>query len=53
MKLAQKFREQNHEFVKLLENVPESDLILLPEEITNLGVDWKAHFEILEILNQK
>ena len=30
-----------------MENVPESDLILLPEEPTNLVVDWKAHFEIL------
>ena len=33
------FHEHNAESLKLLENVPESDFILTPEEITHLGVD--------------
>ena len=51
-KLAKKFLEYNAESLKLLENVPECEFILTPEEITHLGVDWKIHLEILEIINQ-
>ena len=52
-KLTEKFSEHNREFAALLEGVPETDLILMPEEITHLGVDWKIHLEILEILDKK
>ena len=47
------FHEHNSESIKLLENVPESDFILTPEEITHLGVDWRTHLQIMEILQQK
>ena len=39
MQLAKKCHEHNNEVVKLLENVPKCELILTPEEITQLGVD--------------
>ena len=52
MKIANKFHKHNFEVVKLLENVPKCDLIFTPEEITQLGVDWKIHLEILEISGQ-
>ena len=53
MKIAKKFEEHKSGFAKLLENVPECEWILTPEEITHFGVDWKIHLEILEILNHK
>ena len=48
--VARKFKEPKSESIKTLENVPISDWILTPEEITNFGVDWKFHLEILKIL---
>ena len=52
MKLANKVHVHNDEVVKLLENVPYYELILTQEEITQLGIDWKIHLEILEITGQ-
>merc|ERR1712192_186624 len=51
-KLVQKFQDQNLESSKLLENVPECDLIFTSEEITHLAVDWKIHLEILKIIEE-
>ena len=49
-KVDQMFLEHNSESLRLLANVPESEFILTPEEITHLGVDWNIHLEILQIL---
>ena len=49
-KITKLLQEHNAASICLLENVPESELILTPEEITQFGVDWKLHLEILEIL---
>ena len=52
-KIQKIFHENNSESLNLLENVPESEFILTPEEITHFGVDWKTHLKIMEILQQK
>lgn len=51
-KIQRKFDEQNSESIRMLGGLSRCDWVLTPEEITHLGVDWKTHLEILEILNQ-
>ena len=50
--LVRKFQDHNLESIKLLEDVPESEYIFTPEEITHIKVDWKIHFEILKTMDQ-
>ena len=52
-KVQKKFEEQHHETAKLLEDVPENELIFTAEEICQFSVDWKILEEILEILQKK
>ena len=50
--LVRKFQDHNSESIKLLENVPESEYIFTPDEITHFSVDWKIHLEILKTMAQ-
>ena len=52
-KVEEKFNEYEEESRKIMEDVPESDYILTPEEITILGIDWKIHLEVLGILSNR
>ena len=52
-KLVRKFEAQNSVSQKLLADVPESEYIFTPEEITHLSVDWKIHMEILKIMEEQ
>ena len=49
-KVARMFEDQNVESRELLKNVPESEYILTPEEITHFGVDWEIHLKVCQIL---
>ena len=50
--LIKKFQDHNSDSIKLLENVPESEYIFTPEEITHFSVDWRIHLEILKTRDQ-
>ena len=51
--LVAKFMELNSESLRLLEGVPVEDYIFMPEEITNLAIDWNIHLEICKILEEQ
>ena len=47
-KVSMMFQEHNKASCDLLKDIPESEIILTPEEITQFGVNWKIHLEIIE-----
>ena len=45
-KLAKTLPTLNASSTKLLEDIPSSEWIFTPEEITQLGIDWRIYLEI-------
>ena len=52
-KLTEVFKRNNSESTQLLEDISESDLIFTPEEITQLGINWKIYLEIFTTIDIK
>jgi hypothetical protein len=52
-KLTEVFNRNNSDSIKFLEDIPESDWVFTPEEITQLGIDWKLYLEIFEIIDKE